>query len=474
VPVLVFAGASPFTQQGELTGSRTEFIHWLQDVFDQRGIVRQYMRYENEIRTGVNVKQMVYRALQFAESDPRGPVYLMGAREVMEQETVRAEVDRTCWPLLAKAPAAESFLDALVAALALAQRPLVVTSYVGRRTEAVAELVGFAELAGAGVLESVPNYMNFPAGHALYQGVQGNEPRQSEALAAADLVIVIDSDVPWIPTVNKPQDGIPVFHIDVDPLKEDIPLWQLPAKHAVKANAATVLRQLNAKLTGSRTGAFWRSRHAAWARDLAAREAGNSGAITAITAEYLTSRLRRQLGADTIVLNEAVTSYKAVAEGLGARREGSVFTSGGGSLGWNGGAAIGFKLAEPKKTVVAITGDGSFMFSIPATVHWMARRYNTPFLQIVLNNGGWRAPRLSATTVHPGGYASRGADIGTAFEMPPDYGGIAAAAGGALALKVEDRAEVDEAIARGLRAVQTEGRSAVLDVLMADRATSSV
>src|SRR4051812_20707402 len=36
VPVLIFAGASPFTQQGELTGSRTEFIHWLQDVFDQR------------------------------------------------------------------------------------------------------------------------------------------------------------------------------------------------------------------------------------------------------------------------------------------------------------------------------------------------------------------------------------------------------------------------------------------------------
>ena len=469
VPVLIFAGASPFTQQGELKGSRTEFIHWLQDVFDQRGIVRQYMRYENELRTGVNVKQMVFRALQFAQSEPKGPVYLMGAREVMEQETVPSDVDRAHWPLLTLTPAADSFVDAVVAALEKAERPLVVTSYAGRRTEAVAALVRFAELAGAGVLESVPNYVNFPADNALYQGVQGNEPRQSTALAAADLVLVIDSDVPWIPTVNKPTDGTPVFHVDVDPLKEQMPLWQLAAKQAAKADAATVLRQLNAKLQGGRGGAFWRSRHADWARELAAREAGEGGPITA---EYLTARMRRQLGEESIVLNESVTSYKAVAEGLGARRAGTLFTSGGGSLGWNGGAAIGFKLAEPGKTIVAITGDGSYMFSIPATVHWMARRYGTPFLQIVLNNGGWRAPRLSATTVHPEGYASHGADIGTSFDMPPDYGGIAAAAGGALAIKVRDRTEVDEAIATGLRAVETEGRSAVLDVLVTP--TSSV
>ena len=52
VPVLVFAGASPFTQEGELRGSRNEFIQWIQDVHDQRGIVRGYMKYDNEIRTG--------------------------------------------------------------------------------------------------------------------------------------------------------------------------------------------------------------------------------------------------------------------------------------------------------------------------------------------------------------------------------------------------------------------------------------
>ena len=86
--MLIFAGQSPVTQGGRNTnGSRNEFIHWIQDVFDQRGIVRGYVKYNYEIRTGANVKQIVHRALQFAHSDPKGPVYLTAAREVMEAET---------------------------------------------------------------------------------------------------------------------------------------------------------------------------------------------------------------------------------------------------------------------------------------------------------------------------------------------------------------------------------------------------
>ena len=70
VPVLIFAGAAPFTITGELPGGRTEFIHWIQDVRDQRGILRNYVKYDNEMRTGRNVKQLVHRALQIARSEP--------------------------------------------------------------------------------------------------------------------------------------------------------------------------------------------------------------------------------------------------------------------------------------------------------------------------------------------------------------------------------------------------------------------
>ena len=93
VPVLIFAGGAPFTVEGELPGSRNEFIHWVQDVHDQRGILRNYVKYDNEIRTGRNVKQLVHRALQISATEPAGPVYLVGPREVMEEPLEPYTVD---------------------------------------------------------------------------------------------------------------------------------------------------------------------------------------------------------------------------------------------------------------------------------------------------------------------------------------------------------------------------------------------
>ena len=114
--------------------------------------------------------------------------------------------------------------------------------------------------------------------------------------------------------------------------------------------------------------------------------------------------------------------------------------------------------------MIALCGDGSYMFSVPSTVHWIARQYGTPFLTVIYNNRGWKSPKLSALAVHPDGYASRANEIGVSFDPPPDYGGIAAAAGGAFARRVERASELDGAIGDALRAVREERRCAVLDV----------
>src|ERR1700709_2113211 len=60
-PVLIFAGLSPYTIEGEYRGSRTEYIHWIQDVPDQKQIVAQYCRYTGEIKTGKTVKVIFRR-----------------------------------------------------------------------------------------------------------------------------------------------------------------------------------------------------------------------------------------------------------------------------------------------------------------------------------------------------------------------------------------------------------------------------
>jgi acetolactate synthase-1/2/3 large subunit len=469
VPVLILAGASPYTQEGELTGSRNEFIHWLQDHPDQRGIVRGYMKYDNELRTARNLKQMVYRALQIASSDPKGPVYLMAAREVFEETIPRVEVNPAHWQRIAPLALPEEGLNDLVTALLRAQRPLVVTSYLGRNPEAVGELVRLCDRLGVGVLESVPNFMNFPADHAAYVGQQGNEKMQNPALAEADLVLVLDSDVPWIPLFNRPAPAARIVHIDVDPLKEKTPMWYIPAAQVFRADCATALRQIHARLDAApleeaaiaSRRAHYARLHQAWAAALAAEEQPKPDGITP---EYLSACVRRAVGPEAVIVNEGVTNYSAINNHTMCTRPATRFTSGASSLGWNGGAAVGMKLAAPEKTVVCLTGDGSYLFSIPSTVHWIARKYQAPFLTVVYNNGGWRAPRFSMLSVRPDGYGSRDPDVNIAFDPAPDYAGIAAAAGGAYARRVAKVEEVETALEDALRAVRQEKRCAVLDV----------
>jgi acetolactate synthase-1/2/3 large subunit len=472
IPVFVFAGLSPATQEGELTGSRNEFIHWLQDVHDQRGIMRQYVKYENEFRAAANVRQIIHRAMQISQSDPKGPVYLTAARELLDAEATPVTTDLSRWTPVKPAALPDDAVAAIAATLANARRPLVVTSYVGRNPDAVEPLVRLCQRLGVGVLESAPNYMNFPHDDTLYQGSHWNHPFQNQVLAEADVVLVIDSDVPWVPKNSKPNAAATILHIDIDPLKPSMPLWYINANGTWQADAATALGQLNAHLDASGVDEgraddrrrHYARRHAQRAADLIRLEKPDGEVITP---ELLTAAVRAAIDDDTIVLNEGITNYHTIYDHLGRSRPGTIFTSGGSSLGWNGGAAIGMKLARPDNTIVALTGDGSYMFSVPATVHWMARRYQTPFLQVVYNNRGWKAPKFSALAVHPDGYASRAADIDVGFEPSPDHGGIAAAAGGAFARTVRRSDELEDAIAEGLDEVKSKRRAAVLDVILA-------
>ena len=115
------------------------------------------MKYDNELRSARNVKQIVHRSLQIAHSDPKGPVYIVGAREVMEEEAETVAIDVADWPPIAPAPLAEAAVADLVEAVQKAMRPLIVTSYLGRNPAAVTELVRFCSRLGVGVLESVPS-----------------------------------------------------------------------------------------------------------------------------------------------------------------------------------------------------------------------------------------------------------------------------------------------------------------------------
>jgi acetolactate synthase I/II/III large subunit len=470
VPVLIFAGASPFTQEGETLGSRNEFIHWIQDVFDQRGIVRGYVKYDNEIRSGKNVKQLVHRALQIAQSDPKGPVYLVGPREVMEEEIERVIITPELWEPIQPSALPSKGVKEIVSNLVNARNPLIVTSYLGRNPDAVKELVRLSERLSIPVIESVPNYMNFPSNHPMHCGYLWNSQEQNELLSKADVVLVLDSDVPWIPLKNKPSENCQIYYIDIDPLKEQMPLWYIPSKHFFRADSYTALQQLNELLeqiyihedvVHNRWGIiekFHNEQREEWMKQEQYRE-------DVITPEYLTACVREIVNEDTIIVNEGISNYETIYRHIQASRPGSIIGSGAGSLGWNGGASIGVKLAAPDKMVINLIGDGCYLFSVPSTVHWMARRYKTPFLTVIYNNRGWKSPKLSTLGVHPNGVAKEINEFWVDFEPPADLAKIAEAAGGAYAQTVKKPEELKEALQNGLKAVK-EGRSAVLDVYL--------
>jgi acetolactate synthase I/II/III large subunit len=472
VPVLIVAGLSPVTAEGELPGSRNEFIHWLQDAADQAGIVRGYVKYAHEIRTGRNAKQLVHRALQIARSEPPGPAYLVAAREVME-ETVPAQPggpgQRQWWSPVAPMALAPQVADEIAAALTGASAPLVVTSYLGRDASAVAALTELCELAAVGVIESVPMRMNFPADHPLHLGYQWNTTGQNPVLAGADVVLVVGSDVPWIPVTNRPAPGARIYVVDADPIKEQMTLWHVPAVRYARADLATALRQVTARVRErghpaagevagrtQRLAAIHRAQRATWA----ARERPPGDGT--ITAEYLVACVRDAIGPDALVLTEAITNYQVVCEHLQLSRPGSLLGSGGSSLGWSGGAAVGAKLASPGSTVVSLVGDGTYLFGGPASAHWMARRYGAPSLTVIFDNQGWAAPQLSALSVHPSGAAAEMGAI-SGFAPEADLPGVAAAAGGAYAVTVSQAVKLPVALTLALNQVH-RGRSAVISV----------
>jgi acetolactate synthase-1/2/3 large subunit len=470
VPVLIFAGLTPATQDGELTGGRTEFIHWLQDTPDQRGIVRGYVKYENELRTPGGAALLVRRAMQIAASDPPGPVYLTATRELMEMPAPAPGPGEFFSPV---APAAltPEVADEIATALVKADAPLVVTSHLGRDPAAVAELVALAEAGAVPVLESVPKAVNFPADHPLHVGYQWHGGQNAE-LAAADVILVAGSDVPWIPLSSRPSETARIFVLDADPLRQDLPLWQVRGRRYAQCDLAVALRQVTGRLRelggpdpcaarqrAARAGAA----HETLAARLTAAERPPADG-EAISAAYTVACVRDAVGPGALVLSEAVSSYQAVSEHLRRSRPGSLLLSGGGSLGWAGGAAVGAKLAAPEATVAAIVGDGTYLFGVPASWAWMARRYQAATLTVILDNEGWRTPALSAAAVRPGGHAAR--HFRASFSPAADLPGVAAAAGGALARTVTAAAGLPAALADALAAVR-DGQAAVVSVRLA-------
>ncbi len=455
--VIVIAGKTPYGEDPDSPGGRSHVIHWQQDVPDQAGILRSYAKWAMEVTRPDMVARAVGRAVQVARGGRPGPAYLVVSRDVL-MDPPAADLGRTGRYAVPEPPAGGSEKVRRIAELlAEAERPLLITSKTGRRPGGFEAVTRLADMAGVRVIDTPESgCLNIATSHPMRVPTAAAARRM---VADADVILVADCDVPWIPKFVRPREDAVVVHIDLDPLKEDMPLWTFPADLSVAAHGATVLGQVADALGDVDAAAKWPG----LTFEPAAAAAEPSGPIAA---REVVEALNAVLRDDDIVVEEAVTNAGVLHDVLKRDRAGTVGGTGSPGLGWGLGGAVGIKMAAPDRRVVTVVGDGSFMFGVPTAALCLAAEAGAPILAVVLNNDGYKASRMPVFELFPEGLsASRGEAVGTRFQAPPDFAAVARACH-AHGESVDERTDLVPALQRALKALEA-GRSAVVDVRIA-------
>ena len=385
----------------------------MQDPFDIASIVRPYVKWEYSLPSGVVVKEALARASAFAQSDPPGPVYMMLPRETLAEEW--DDSDMPAYPPArhgsVKSGGIEpARVETIAQALMAAENPIALTAYLGRKPDAVAVLDRLARACGIRVAEFNSIDLNIPQNSPCFAGFD-----PLPLLETADLGLLLDSDVPFIPQYARRAGAIKWIQIDIDPLKSDFPMWGFPTDMRIQGDCVIVLQQVLDAVEARADDAYRRrvaARIAGWsdAREQSSQRrsaaSANKGVSGALNPAFVFATLGAKLSQDDIVINEAIRNAPILQEHIMRTRPASYVGLAGGGLGFSGGMALGLRLARPDRRIVQVIGDGGFHFSSPDSVYAVAQQYQLPILTVVLDNGGWQAVKSAVQRVYPTGVAA--------------------------------------------------------------------
>ncbi len=462
VPTLLAAGRTPLTETGS-SGSRSLGIHWGQENFDQAGVVREHVKWDYELRSGQPVDEVVGRALDIAMSEPRGPVYLSLPREVLG-EAAPPSSNRRHSPTLGAEPPAPSAeaIDKAASILAKADMPLIITANGGRSPEGFAALGQLADAYAIPVAQGMGQ--NLPYDHPMNLG-----PQPGALLQAADAILVIDSEVPWVPAMAEPKAGAKIIQLASDPLYAGFPFRGFQADLAIAGASALGMPMLHDAMRGKLRGRKRRiaERRREIAAEIKRRAAGRAKLLkearnqTPIHPAWLAACLNDVLTKKTVLVNEIAVPFDHMK-----LTEPRSLIGGGlaGGLGTGLGAALGAKLARPDAEVIATVGDGSYMFGVPTAAHFVGAAENLPTLTIVTNNSMWFAVHRATLGMYPNGAAAKANRLPiTRLDPSPRFEKTIEACGG-YGQRVEDPAELPAALDRALEKVRG-GTPALLNVI---------
>jgi acetolactate synthase I/II/III large subunit len=465
IPMLICSGRTPVSETGQL-GHRTAPINWGQDMHDQAALVRESVKWDFELRVPEQTADLVDRAFGIAMSYPRGPVYLALPREALCAPCPAPENPN---PALAPSRYGPHPKDVAAAAemILAAKSPVVIAHRVGDDDGGFHALRDFAELVGAPVCTWWLSRNPISTDSPMHGGAD-----PGDYVTDADLIIVIDHLVPWLPHRHHLKDGAKVIQIGPDPLHSRFPVRGFRSDLSLAGDAETTLRALEAALKPEVTKGATKDAVAARFKSAAAKNAkihaeamakAEKGSGTPMSHLWVSKCLSDAVSPDAIVFSELGIEPSVMK----LTKPGTYYNAAvSGGLGWGLPAALGAQLADRDRIVCATVGDGSYMFANPVACHQIAEAHNLPILTIVFNNGIWNAVRSSALDIFPKGYASKANLMPvTSLRPTPDFCKIAEASRG-WAERVENGADLPAAIQRALKVIREERRQALLEVIV--------
>ncbi len=461
IPLILIAGRTPVLEEGRL-GARTTNINWAQELFDQSGMVRELVKWEYELRDPAQVETVVQRAFSIAQSSPEGPAYVVLPREVLAATEARpnaSAITRSGGP---RAPVTAGLPDPaavteIAGLLTRARRPVIITADMGRTAAGFAALTAFAEQLHIPVVQYRPRFASIPCSSRVHGGYD-----PAPWVRDADLLLVVECDVPWIPDAVQLSPEAIVVQIGQDPLHSRYPIRNFPANLSIRADAPQTLDLLLKTVGRPAPGELasreeWISRHIRKPLQLHPSNGADS-----LTHRFVSRCIADAMDESTVLFDE----YPFHLEELRVETHGRYFShSPAGGLGWAVGACLGMRLMQPQSTCIAAVGDGTYMFSNPTPAHFVSRARGLPFITVIFNNRRWAAVHRATLSMYPGGTASSQAQpLFATLEPSPDYEKVVEASGG-LGIRVEKASELPEALRRAIKAVREDNQQVVLNVL---------
>ena len=340
---------------------------------------------------------LLHRAFKVANDPPAGPVFVALPIDVMEQESENEPV--APGTLHRAGPAAPAGVAEAAALLAGAQSPVIVVGDEVARFGAGAEIVALAEALGAAMwTEGIRMHASVPSSHPNLRLALGFDALSiRKALEGADVLLLVGGpffEEVWFSPGSPFPTGAAVIQVETSSQR-------LAYNYGVKvgligdpkATLAALLVDVNGKASaGYREAAARRNQalkslkdgDAAAQRARAQKRWDN----TPISMPRLMADIASALPADAIVVDEAITAGPDLARTLSFSKRGDYFGARGGGIGQALPGALGVKVACPDRPVVAISGDGSSMYSIQAL--WTAAHHDLPIVFVILNNGEYR------------------------------------------------------------------------------------